>query len=187
MSGNMRTSVYVVAKLEALEARQMLSASLPAPVAADLHDVWPGSTPAIFAESTARTERTQLAPFTISAQYTVKLPGPAGGKHYRFHGSASAGSLGDVDFDGSFKLVGSVTFGHARGRVVFTSTTGSIAASLVGPKQRGLSRFPSTLSYLYTNGTGSFTGRPGFGTVDVAFSKQGGHNFITMTFFSGGG
>ncbi len=102
---------------------------------------------------------------TIKGTYKVTHLNPDVGAKYSFYGTGSVGKLTDAAMFGTVQLPGFIANGHASGKLTIFDSHGAVYLNVSGPTGIAAGKFPSTLSFTITGGTGAYRHDSGKGTI----------------------
>jgi hypothetical protein len=122
---------------------------------------------------------------TLTGTYNLAPTAVDVGAGYVFTGTGTAGGMGNVSAQGTVFLPGFITTGHAHGSLTLnavgpsaTAVASTVIIAVTGPAEAGFGPFPSTLDYIITDGTGTFAGAAGSGTIAVTLGAGQTFTFV---------
>jgi hypothetical protein len=134
--------------------------------------------------STTTQPTTTGSAWTGQGRFTISLNRSTGAKTYSWDGSASVGST-FFAITGTATTVGNKA-GQATGKLVLSSTKGTLTVTVTGSTQAANSGLPSSMTYTVVSGTGAFSKYAGKGTLKLGVTLQPafddrGHFTVTAT------
>ena len=151
--------------LEHLEGRALFCAVAPTDTAAMTAGPALRAAPLV----TVAAKNPFPAAFNVAGKFTHPFGNPDAGSNYIFTGSGKTAALGKFTLTGRLQTPGLIANGKASGRLILTTTKGTITLSLHGPPQTPGS-LPPSVSYYLVKGTGSYVGNIAKGTIGISAS-----------------
>jgi hypothetical protein len=114
------------------------------------------------------TTPTPIRPGAFIGTFSAKSTAPTSAKVYVFTGSGRRATTRTIS--GPIQAVGFVAQGHAHGTLTLAVPRGRVSLTVVGPPQPAFSALPASFKWTAVNGTGTFAGRSGRGTMTLTLS-----------------
>ena len=151
--------------LENLEGRTLLSGVAPMDAAPD------AATSEVLATAQVRSASHPLSgAFNAAGTFTKPFHNPDVGPQYDFTGHGRKASLGRFTLTGHVQTPGFVNNGRSSGKLVLTSSRGTITLVLHGPPQAP-GQLPPSFTYSIRKGTGAYVNSTGKGRMAVSASE----------------
>jgi hypothetical protein len=171
----LRTVRHFRPGIERLDDRVLPSAA----TSAALH--LPAAPPAVVLHPTHAARLTLVG--QVSGTWSTVPTVPDVGQVQKLSGSGTVSPLGTVQVRATLRMPGFIFIGRATGRLVLSSSQGTVTLQLTGPLQAAFGPPPGSFTYRVTGGTGAYVGDSGQGTATFQEStSSAGVHMFTLTF-----